>query len=88
VVGNRFEDLGAEPLAELHHAFLVTRWAKVTAFARIGQQIFVSAILATHPRKANVHIAALQVAIDSLKEKIEPWKSLWDRAIFLIDRKG
>jgi hypothetical protein len=71
-VGNLLEHLAAEPLAELHYALLVARGAKVTALARIGQQIFVTAILALHPREADMQIAALQVAIDDVSDKGPP----------------
>lgn len=38
----------------------------MAAFARIGQQIFVTARLATHPCKAKMQIPALKVAIDHI----------------------
>ncbi len=65
-MGNRFENLRAEPLTERHYPLLMARGAKVTTFAKIGQQVFVTTILALHPRKAEMQITALQIAIDDI----------------------
>ena len=44
----------------------MARRAKVTAFATIGQQIFVTAVLTAHPSKTEIQMAALQAAIDHI----------------------
>jgi hypothetical protein len=63
-MGNRFEHLGTEPLSELHHPPLMVRRAEVAAFARKGEQMFVTAIMALHLRKTKKQIATLKVSID------------------------
>ena len=65
-VGHFFEDIHAEPLAEFHHARLMTGRAKVSSFTREGQQIFVAAVFAFDAGKAVAQIAAIQVTVDYL----------------------
>jgi hypothetical protein len=56
-VGNQFEHLGAEPFTEFHHPLLMARRAKAAAFALIGQQIFVTTILALHSCKIKLAVS-------------------------------
>jgi hypothetical protein len=65
-VGNKLKHLGAKPLAELHHALLMTGWTKVAALTRKGEQVFVAAFLAPHPCKTKMQIAAIQIPIDDI----------------------
>ena len=65
-VGNLFENIQAEPLAELHHALLVAGWAEMTAFAGKCQQVFVAAVITSDTGKSMSKIAAVKIAADHL----------------------
>ena len=65
-MGHRLDHLLAEPLAKLHHPFLVARWAEVTAFTRESQKILMVTIPALDPGKTLVQIATVKIPIDDL----------------------
>jgi hypothetical protein len=62
------DDMGAQPLAEFHHALLVARGAKMPPFARKSQQALMTAIPAANPRKAVVQVATVQLTVDHLPD--------------------
>jgi len=69
-------------LAELHHAFLVTRKAKVPPFAGKGQEIFMTALSAADPGKPIMEQTAVQITIDHIldvraKETVCPFKTIF-----------
>jgi hypothetical protein len=65
-VGHLFENIHAKPLAEFHHALLMTGWAEVAALAREGKQVFMSAVFAFHPGKAVAQITTIEITVDYL----------------------
>ena len=65
-VRNRFYNVPAQPFAELNHTLLVARRAEMATFARKSKQILMAAIPATHPGKAVLQNAAIQVTVDDL----------------------
>jgi hypothetical protein len=65
-VRNRFYNFPAQPLAELNHPLLVTRWAKVAAFTRKSKQILMAAIPASYPGKTVFQNAPIQIAVYDL----------------------
>jgi hypothetical protein len=62
-VGYLLEDIHAKPLAEFHHALLVTGRAEVAALAREGQEVFMAAVFAFDVGKPVFQIAAIEIAI-------------------------
>jgi len=58
--------MAAKPLAEFHHPFVMTRWAKVSALARKGEKVLMAAVGALDPGKSVVKVTAMQVAVDDL----------------------
>jgi hypothetical protein len=60
------EDLLTEPLAELHHPFLMAGGAEVATLTREGKKVFMAAALALHTGEAVMEDAAIQVGIDNL----------------------
>jgi hypothetical protein len=67
-VGDGFDDLFEEPLAELDHALLVAGGAEVPALAREGQEIFMAASIATDPGEAVLEDAAVEEPVDDVSD--------------------
>ena len=63
-VGNLFEDIHTEPLAEFHHALLVAGRAEMAALAGERQKIFVAAVITSDAGKTMLQIAAVEVTVD------------------------
>jgi hypothetical protein len=83
-VRHGLDDIAAQPLTEFHHTLLMARGAKMPPLARKGQKVLMTAGPATHPRKAVVQVAAVQVAIDHLPD-IGPEKPVLPLKTLLID---
>ena len=71
-----------EPFPEFHHPLLMTGWAKVTAFARKSQQVFMAAVLALDPGKSIEKNTAIQIPLHNLsdmgaKKAVYPFKSIF-----------
>ena len=82
-VRHLFEDIHAEPLAEFHHALLMTGRAEVAALTREGQQVFVAAVLAFDTGKTVVQIAAVKVTVNHLLD-IRPPEAVLFGELFII----
>ena len=54
-----------KPFTKFDHPFLMTRGAKMTPLAGEGNQIFVTAVIATDAGKTVLQAAAIEVAKDS-----------------------
>jgi len=65
-VRNRFDDLMTQPFTEFHHPFLMTGWTEMATFARMGQQILMTAIIASDTRKTVMQNSAVQISINHL----------------------
>ena len=71
-VVNLLEDIHAEPLAELHDAFLVAGGTKMTALAGKCQEVFMTAVFTLHAGEAVVQIAAVEVPVNDLLQMRSP----------------
>ncbi len=62
--GDFFQNLCQKPFAVFDDPLLVARGAKMAAFARKRQKIFVAAIVASNPGEAASQVAAFQIPLD------------------------
>ena len=62
--GDFFKNVGQKPFAVFDDPLPVARGAKMAAFARKRQKIFVAAIVASNPGEAASQVAAVQIPVD------------------------
>jgi hypothetical protein len=71
-VRDRLEDIHAQPLPEFYHPLLMAGWAEMTPRVGESQEIFMAAVFTCHAGKAVVQIAAIEIAIDHLRDRGPP----------------
>lgn len=65
-MGDRFQDIGKQPLTVFHDSFLMARGTQVAPLARVAHQEFMTALAAFDPCETALQIAAIQIAIDDV----------------------